>query len=90
MSFPLVSARTDDGGARPSVQALIMELQAGMRGKGSNYMNITGMNLGIVRTLLNHINRLEDRIDMLEGMLGSEGPDRKRAKTHGTNSRDPV
>jgi hypothetical protein len=27
---------------------------------------------------------------MLEGMLGSEGPDRKRAKTHGTNSRDPV
>jgi hypothetical protein len=28
------------------------------------------MNLTIVCTLLNHINRLEDRIDELEGVLG--------------------
>ncbi len=90
MPFPLVSARSDDGGARLSVKVLIMELETGMRSKGGNYMNITGMNLGIVRTLLNHMNRLEDRIDFLEGMLGSEGPPRKRAKTHGTNARDPM
>jgi hypothetical protein len=41
-----------------------------MRGRGGNYMNITGMNLAVVRTLLNYINKLEDRIDELEGVLG--------------------
>ena len=78
MSLPQFSVRSDDGGARLSVQYLIFELERGMRGKGSNYMNITGMNLTIVRTLLNHINRLEDRIDMLEGMLGSERPNKRQ------------
>ena len=37
-------------------------------------MNITGMNLGIVRTLLNHINKLEDRLDELEGRIGATVP----------------
>ena len=45
-----------------------------MMGRGGNYMNIAGMNLGIVRTLLNHINRLEDRLDELEGRIGTYCP----------------
>ncbi len=61
--------RSDVGGARPSVQALIAELENGMRVRGGNYMGITGMNLAVVRTLLNHIDRLEDRVDYLEGLL---------------------
>jgi hypothetical protein len=68
--FPQQSVRSDDGGARHSVHALIAELEGGMRRRGGNYMNITGMNLAVVRTLLNHINKLEDRIDELEGVLG--------------------
>ena len=35
-------------------------------------MGITSMNLGIIRTLLNHINRLEDRIDELDGRLSAD------------------
>ena len=58
-----------------------------MKGKNANYMNITGMNLGIVRTLLNHINRLEDRIDMLEGMIGSERPDKHSKNAHDNAAR---
>ncbi len=53
------------------MQALIAELEGSMQRPRSNYMNITGMNLTVVRTLLNHINRLEDRIDELEGLLGN-------------------
>ena len=60
----LISQRPDDGGARYSVKALISELESNMR--GGNKMNITGMNLGIVRTLLNHINVLEDRLHTME------------------------
>ena len=67
--FPQYSVRSGDGGARPSVEALVAELERGMRGRGGNYMGIAGMNLAVVRTLLNHINRLEDRIDELEGRL---------------------
>lgn len=67
MPLPEWSVRSDDGGARPSVQFLIAELERGMH--GGNRMNITGMNLGIVRTLLNHINKLEDRLDELEGRI---------------------
>ena len=67
--FPQHSVRSGDGGARPSVQALIAELENGMRARGGNHMNITGMDLAVVRTLLNHINRLEDRVDELEGRL---------------------
>lgn len=74
MPLPQISVRSDDGGARPSVQWLISELERGMQGRGANHRNITGMNLGIVRTLFNHINRLEDRIDMLEGMLRGSDP----------------
>jgi hypothetical protein len=85
--FPQFSIRSDDGGARLSVQALISELEKGMTGRGSNHMNITGMNLAVVRTLLNHINRLEDRVDMLEGMIGSERPN-KRARRDDTSERD--
>ena len=69
MPLPEWSVRPDDGGARPSVQFLISELERGMVERGSNRMNITGMNLGIVRTLLNHINKLEDRLDELEGRI---------------------
>jgi hypothetical protein len=69
--FPQQSVRSDDGGARYSVKALIAELESGMRSKGGNHMNITGMNLAIVRTLLTHINKLEDRIDELEGKIPS-------------------
>jgi hypothetical protein len=74
MSLPQWSRRSDDGGARPSVQFLIAELERGMMGRGGNHMNITGMNLGIVRTLLNHINKLEDRLDELEGRIGATVP----------------
>ncbi len=70
--FPQFSIRSDDGGARPSVQALIFELEQSMRSRGGNYMGITSMNLGIIRTLLNHINRLEDRIDELDGRLSAD------------------
>ena len=74
MSLPQWSRRSDDGGARPSVQFLIAELERGMMGRGGNRANITGMNLGIVRTLLNHINKLEDRLDELEGRIGATVP----------------
>jgi hypothetical protein len=69
--FPQQSVRSDDGGARYSVKALIAELESGMRSKGGNHRNITGMDLAIVRTLLTHINKLEDRIDELEGKIPS-------------------
>jgi hypothetical protein len=68
---PQFSIRPDDGGARVSVQSLIQELDHSMYSKGGNYMNIAGMNLAIVKTLTNHINRLEDRIDELQGMLAA-------------------
>jgi hypothetical protein len=67
--FPRQSVRSDYGAARTSVQALIVALEADLRSRGGNYMNITGMILTIVCTLLNHINKLEDRIDELEGVL---------------------
>jgi hypothetical protein len=67
--FPQHSVRSDDGGARASARALITELENGMRGRGGNHMGIAGMNLAVVRTLLNHINLLEDRVDYLEGLL---------------------
>ena len=63
---PQYSSRSDDGGARYSVQALILELEQRMRGKGANHMHLTGMDLAVTRTLLNHINKLEDRISTLE------------------------
>ncbi len=72
--FPQFSVRSDDGGSRHSVQALIAELERGMRSRGGNTMGITSMNLGIVRTLLNHINHLEDRIDELDGRLRNAQP----------------
>ena len=78
--FPQYSVRSDDGGARPSVEALVAELERGMRGRGGNYMGIAGMNLAVVRTLLNHINRLEDRIDELEGRLPPTPPSATRAR----------
>jgi hypothetical protein len=68
--FPRQSVRSDYGAARTSVQALIVALEADLRSRGGNYMNITGMNLTLVCNLLNHINKLEDRIDELEGVLG--------------------
>ena len=43
-----LTTRTDDGGARLNVAFLIGELENGMRGRGSNHMNITGMNLAIM------------------------------------------
>jgi hypothetical protein len=67
--FPRHSVRSDDGGARHSVQALIAELENNMRARGGNHMNIAAMDLAVARTLLNYINRLEDRIDELEGRL---------------------
>lgn len=70
--FPQFSSRSDDGGARPSVQALIVELERQMSVRGGNTMGITSMNLTIIRTLLNHINRLEDRIDELDGRLSAD------------------
>ncbi len=78
--FPQHSVRSDDGGARPSVEALIAELENGMRGRGGNYMGITGMNLAVVRTLLNHINRLKDRVDYLEGILHPAHPAERPAR----------
>ena len=73
MSLPQWSSRSDDGGARPSVHFLIAELEKSKTTRGGNHMNITGMNLGIVRTLLNHINKLENRLDELEGRIGAYG-----------------
>lgn len=34
-------------------------------------MNITGTNLVIVKTLMDHINKLEDRVDELHGIVAS-------------------
>ena len=65
-----LTTRTDDGGARLNVAFLIGELENGMRGRGSNHKNITGMNLAVVKTLMNHINKLQDRIETLEGHGG--------------------
>jgi NAD/NADP transhydrogenase beta subunit len=64
-----ISKRSDDGKARLSVHFLIQELENQMKTRGGNYMNITGMNLAIVKTLINHINKLEDRVDELQGMI---------------------
>jgi hypothetical protein len=60
------STRGDDGLARLNVEALVRELETSMRARGGNYMNITGMNLAIVKTLMNYIDRLRDRIETLE------------------------
>jgi len=64
--YPL-SCRSDDGRARLNVNALVNELETSMKSKGGNHMNITGMNLTIIKTLMNHINMLQDRIEELEG-----------------------
>ncbi len=66
--------RGDDGLARPSVDSLIRELENNMQGRGSNHMNITGMDLAIVKTLMNHVNRLQDRIETLEGQISVPVP----------------
>jgi hypothetical protein len=68
-----------DGLARTSVDSLIRELDTGMRDMrrgGCAYLckidtpvGITGMNLAIVKTLLIHMNKLQDRIELLEGQL---------------------
>jgi hypothetical protein len=72
------STRSDDGLTRLSVEALIGELESGMRGRGCNHMNITGMNLAILKTLMNHINQLQDRIETLEGQMQDGEPNVKR------------
>ena len=68
-----------DGLARASVESLIRELDTGMRDierggraylcKIDSPVGITGMNLAIVKTLLIHMNKLQDRIETLEGQL---------------------
>lgn len=76
--------RYGDGLARASVETLIRELDTGMRdiqrgsrtylGKVDSPIGITGTNLAIVKTLLIHMNKLQDRIETLEG----QQPDAKR------------
>ena len=89
-----LSTRSDDGLARPSVEALIGELENGMRGRGSNHMNITGMNLAIVKTVMNHVNKLQDRIETLEGRMQCGEPNVKRSPAYEMEGemqdRDPV
>jgi hypothetical protein len=77
MSHPF-STQVLDGLARPSVEGLIGELETGMQGRGANHMNITGMNLAIVRTIMNHVDRLQDRIESLEGQIHHGLPDATR------------
>ena len=77
-----LSTRADDGLARPSVAALIGELDNGMRGRGSNHMNITGMNLAILKTLMNHVNKLQDRVETLEGRIQDGELDVKRSSAY--------
>jgi chaperonin cofactor prefoldin len=72
------STRGDDGLARTSVESLIGELESGMRARGGNHMNITGMNLAIVKTLMNHMSKLQDRIETLEGQIQNSEPQVKR------------
>jgi hypothetical protein len=72
-----LSIRNDDGGARLDVESLITELEVSMRSRNGNYMNIAGMNLAIVKTLMNHINRLQDRMEELEGMIYGMSPERE-------------
>lgn len=77
-----------DGLARASVESLIRELDAGMRDiqrgghtyrcKVDSPIGITGMNLAIVKTLLIHMNKLQDRIETLEGQIQNVQPDAKR------------
>jgi len=73
-----------DGLARASVESLIRELDAVMRDiqrggrtyrcKVDSPIGIAGMDLAIVKTLLIHMNKLQDRIETLEG----KQPDAKR------------
>ena len=74
MSHPF-STQVLDGLARPSVEGLIGELETSMQGRGSNHMNITGMNLAIVKTIMNHVDRLQDRIECLEGQIHHSSTD---------------
>ena len=79
-----------DGLASASVESLIRELDTGMRdlqrggrasiflGRCSSPCGITGMNLAIVKTLLIHMNKLQDRIETLEGQMQDVQPDAKR------------
>jgi hypothetical protein len=79
----------DDGLARTSVESLIGELDTGMRdmrggGSTSSFLCsssspicITGMNLAIVKTLVNHMNKLQDRIETLQGQIQDTKPDVK-------------
>lgn len=79
----------DSGLARKSVESLIRELDTGMRdmrggGRTSSFLcrssspiGITGMNLAIVKTLVNHMNQLQDRIETLEGQMQDTEPDVK-------------
>ena len=64
-----LSAREGDGGARHDVNNLVLELEAKMKSRGGNYMGINGMYLTVVKTLMNHINKLQDRIELLEGQV---------------------
>jgi hypothetical protein len=57
------------GSARLSVHHLINELEEGMKRKGGNYMGLTSSNLTMLRTLKNHMDHLQDRIEHLEGLL---------------------
>lgn len=78
----------DNGLARASVESLIRELDTGMRdiqrgdrtylGKVDSPIGITGTNLAIVKTLLIHMNKLQDRIETLEGQIQDIQPDAKR------------
>lgn len=47
-------------------------------------MNITGMNLAIVKTIMNHVDRLQDRIETLEGQTHDCPPDVKRDPRYDT------
>lgn len=77
-----------DGLARASVESLIRELDTSMRdiqrggrtysGKIDSPIGITGTNLAIVKTLLIHMNKLQDRIETLEGQIQNNQPDAKR------------
>ncbi len=77
------SARAYGEETRQSVQGIIQDLEDGMSRRGGNYMGITGMNLRIVATLLNHIDRLEDRIDYLEGLLLPSSRSESRGGSNG-------
>jgi TolA-binding protein len=88
-----------DGLARASVESLIRELDTGMRDierggrtyrcKVDSPIGITGMNLAIVKTLMNHMNKLQDRIETLEGQIQNMQRD-QRIKPECEEATSPV